>query len=569
MGTAFAAHCLYTKQDEIGIVVGMMTRGHKISKVAEDSIAWELGVEPGMYLVSVNGQEIEDIFDYTYAMSGTEAQVLIREENGEETLLEVEKDENEDFGLEFESPLMNGYRSCSNRCIFCFIDQMPKGMRPTLYFKDDDSRLSFLQGNYVTLTNMSDHDIERIIRYRMEPINISVQTTNPELRVRMLHNRFAGEALRKMKQLKDAGIAMNGQIVLCKGWNDGEELDRTIRDLTAYLPEMQSVSVVPVGLSRYREGLEPLEPFTAEDAGKVIDQIEKWQQIIWDRLAASYVPVEDGYPAEDESYADPDAFPAEDESYADPDAFPAGDETYADPDAFPAEDETYADPDAFPEEDESRPSYPYGEAELMRGAPRHFIHASDEWYILAGRELPPEESYDGYIQYENGVGMLRLLISETEKALAHYRREAAAGRIHVPEKRVVTDICGLLAAPYIERLSRMITEAFPGTEIRVSPIRNDFFGERITVTGLLTCRDIIRQLKERQDRGEELGEELLLPVTVLRRGEEVFLDDLTTEDLVQAVGLPVRVVGESGDDFVRAQLGLSNEYREKDRQYYE
>ena len=543
MGTAFAAHCLYTKQDEIGIVVGMMTRGHKISKVAEDSIAWELGVEPGMYLVSVNGQELEDIFDYTYLMSGTEAQVLIREENGDETLLEIEKDENEDFGVKFESPLMNGYRSCSNRCIFCFIDQMPKGMRPTLYFKDDDSRLSFLQGNYVTLTNMSDHDIERIIRYRMEPINISVQTTNPELRVRMLHNRFAGEALRKMKQLKDAGIAMNGQIVLCKGWNDGEELDRTIRDLTAYLPEMQSVSVVPVGLSRYREGLEPLEPFTAEDAGKVIDQIERWQQVIWDRLAASYVPEEDGYPAEDESGVDPDAFPAEDESGVDPDAFPA--------------------------EDESGPSYAYGEAELMRGAPRHFIHASDEWYILAGRELPPEESYDGYIQFENGVGMLRLLISETEKALAHYRREAAAGRIHVPEKRVVTDICGLLAAPYIERLSRKITEAFPGTEIRVSPIRNDFFGERITVTGLLTCRDIISQLKERQERGEELGEELLLPVTVLRRGEEVFLDDLTTEDLVRAVGLPVRIVGGSGDDFVRAQLGLSNEYREKDRQYYE
>ena len=544
-------------------------RGHKISCVAEGSIAWELGVEPGMYLVSVNGQELEDIFDYTYLMSGTEAQVLIREENGDETLLEIEKDENEDFGVEFESPLMNGYRSCSNRCIFCFIDQMPKGMRPTLYFKDDDSRLSFLQGNYVTLTNMSDHDIERIIRYRMEPINISVQTTNPELRVRMLRNRFAGEALRKMKQLKDAGIAMNGQIVLCKGWNDGEELDRTIRDLTAYLPEMQSVSVVPVGLSRYREGLEPLEPFTAEDAGKVIDQIERWQQVIWDRLAASYVPEEDAsyVPEEDAAYVpEEDAYPAEDGACVDAEAFPPEGKSFADADAFPPEDEAFENPEAYSPEDEA---YPYGEAELMRGAPRHFIHASDEWYILAGRELPPEESYDGYIQFENGVGMLRLLISETEKALAHYRREAAAGRIHVPEKRVVTDICGLLAAPYIERLSRKITEAFPGTEIRVSPIRNDFFGERITVTGLLTCRDIISQLKERQERGEELGEELLLPVTVLRRGEEVFLDDLTTEDLVRAVGLPVRIVGGSGDDFVRAQLGLSNEYREKDRQYYE
>ena len=536
-------------------------RGHKISCVAEGSIAWELGVEPGMYLVSVNGQELEDIFDYTYLMSGTEAQVLIREENGDETLLEIEKDENEDFGVEFESPLMNGYRSCSNRCIFCFIDQMPKGMRPTLYFKDDDSRLSFLQGNYVTLTNMSDHDIERIIRYRMEPINISVQTTNPELRVRMLRNRFAGDALQKMKQLKDAGIAMNGQIVLCKGWNDGEELDRTIRDLTAYLPEMQSVSVVPVGLSRYREGLEPLEPFTAEDAGKVIDQIERWQQVIWDRLAASYVPEEDAAYVPEE-----DAYPAEDGACVDAEAFPPEGKSFADADAFPPEDEAFENPEAYSPEDEA---YPYGEAELMRGAPRHFIHASDEWYILAGRELPPEESYDGYIQFENGVGMLRLLISETEKALAHYRREAAAGRIHVPEKRVVTDICGLLAAPYIEQLSRKITEAFPGTEIRVSPIRNDFFGERITVTGLLTCRDIISQLKERQERGEELGEELLLPVTVLRRGEEVFLDDLTTEDLVRAVGLPVRIVGGSGDDFVRAQLGLSNEYREKDRQYYE
>ncbi|MDO5701743.1 MAG: DUF512 domain-containing protein [Lachnospiraceae bacterium] len=469
-------------------------RGHKISTVEEGSIAWEMGVEPGMYLVSVNGEEIEDSFDYSYMMWARQLDIVIGEENGDETLLEIDKDEDEDFGIGFESPLMNGYRSCSNRCIFCFIDQMPKGMRETLYFKDDDSRLSFLQGNYVTLTNMSDHDIERIIKYRMEPINISVQTTNPELRVSMLRNRFAGSSLEKMKILKDAGIAMNGQIVLCKGWNDGDELRRTISDLTAYLPELRSVSVVPVGLSRFRDGLEPLEPFTGEDACRVIDEIESWQQIIYERLASSYVPSEDEDPFSDEA--------------------------------------------------------------LKKGAPRHFIHASDEWYVMAGRELPPASSYDGFIQYENGVGMLRLLMEETGSALTFYRKEAEEGRLKITGRRCVTDICGRLAAPYIESLSGMISEAFPGTKMRVVPIRNDFFGERITVTGLLTGQDIIKQLRGLRDSGEDLGEELLLPVCTLRRGENVFLDDMTTADLEAALEMPVRVVGESGDDLVRAQLGL-------------
>ena len=482
---------------------GCGKKGHRISGVQEDSIAWELGVLPGMFLVSVNGQDIEDIFDYRFLMADTQVDVLIREENGEETLLSVEKDEDEDFGVSFDSPLMSGYRSCSNRCIFCFIDQMPRGMRKTLYFKDDDSRLSFLQGNYVTLTNMSDHDIRRIIRYRMEPINISVQTTNPELRVRMLQNRFAGVALSKMRTLKEAGIAMNGQIVLCKGWNDGDELERTIRDLTEMLPEMQSVSVVPVGLSRFREGLTPLEPFTSEDACRVIDTIEAWQKRIWDALSETYVP----------------------------------------------------------EEGETEP-------DLMRGAPRHFIHASDEWYILAGRPLPEAERYDGYLQYENGVGMLRLLINETEEAVRQYREEASAGKLSYPGARRTTDVCGLSAAPYIRQLSDMVTEAFPETHMEVVPVRNDFFGEHITVTGLLTGRDILKQLKERFEAGEEPGDELLIPVSALRRGEKVFLDDLTTDDLVRELGVPVRIVGDSGEDFVRAQLGLSRA-SEKEKQYYE
>ena len=242
-----------------------MKHKHVISTVHPGSIAEEMGIEPGDRLLTMNGNEIEDIFDYRYYMEDELVVLLIEKENGEQWELEIEKEELEDLGMDFEQGLMDEYRSCHNKCIFCFIDQMPPGMRETLYFKDDDSRLSFLQGNYVTLTNMSEHDMQRIVKYHLEPINISFQTTNPELRCRMLHNRFAGDALKKVDILYQAGIEMNGQIVLCKGFNDGEELERSIRDLTKYLPFLRSVSVVPVGLSKYRDGLEPLEPFTKED----------------------------------------------------------------------------------------------------------------------------------------------------------------------------------------------------------------------------------------------------------------------------------------------------------------
>ncbi|MBQ6376172.1 MAG: DUF512 domain-containing protein [Lachnospiraceae bacterium] len=516
--------------------------GHRISKVEEGSYAWEMGVMPGMYLVSVNGQTVEDVFDYRFLMLEEHIEVLIREENGDETLVSVDKDADEDFGVEFESGLMDDCRSCCNRCIFCFIDQMPKGMRSTLYFKDDDSRLSFLQGNYVTLTNMSDHDIDRIIRYRMEPINISVHTTNPELRVKMLKNRFAGRIFPKMQRLKDARIAMNGQIVLCKGWNDGAELDRTIRDLTAYLPEMQSVSVVPVGLTRFRDNLTPLQPFTPEDASRVIDQIEAWQKRIWDSLAAAYIP----------------------------------------------------------EEGEEVP-------DLMRGAPRHFIHASDEWYILAGRELPPEENYDGFVQYENGVGMIRLQQIETDAAIAAYASRIltkneqfltirpassdaesvcgskelqqdedggfrdSAGRTaeeNMPAVRHTTAVSGLLAETYLRRVMERIEEAFPGHHADVAAIRNDFFGERITVTGLITGGDLIRQLKERVSSGIPIGDELLIPSTMLRRGEQVFLDDVTVDEVSRSLSVPVRVVWDRGEDLVRAVLGFPPQPCDE-RQIYE
>ena len=440
-------------------------KGHQIRSVEAGSIAQEMGIEAGDSLLAINGEEVEDIFDYQYLIQDEYIEVLIRKPSQEEWLLEIDKEYEEDLGLVFENGLMDDYRSCCNKCIFCFIDQMPPGMRETLYFKDDDSRLSFLQGNYVTLTNLSDRDVERIIRYHLSPINISFQTTNPQLRCRMLNNRFAGEALKKTERFFEAGIEMNGQIVLCKGINDGEELEKSLRDLSRYLPYLRSVSVVPVGLSRYREGLYPLQPFTKEDAKKVLEQIHRWQKELFDR---------------------------------------------------------------------------YG---------LHFVHASDEWYILAGQELPDEDNYDGYLQLENGVGMLRLLMEEFRDSLRQLEENGAMARWQ-GKKREVSAVTGRISAPYIRRMADRLEEKFPGLTVHLYPIRNDFFGEQITVTGLLTGQDIIAQLK-----GKELGEELLLPVNVLRSGENVLLDDVTTQDISKALQVPVNIVKSSGYDFTETILG--------------
>lgn len=439
----------------------MREKGHLIQAVEEGGIAEEMGIEPGDRLLEINGETVEDIFDYQYMIEEEYVEVLVAKPSGEEWLLEIDKDYEEDLGVTFDNGLMDDYRSCTNKCIFCFIDQMPKGMRETLYFKDDDSRLSFLQGNYVTLTNMSEKDVDRIIKYHLSPINISFQTTNPELRCRMLHNRFAGESLKKADRFYEAGIQMNGQIVLCKGFNDGEELERSIRDLTKYLPHLQSVSVVPVGLSRFREGLEPLEPFTREDARRVLEQIHRWQEKL------------------------------------------------------------------YPE---------YG---------LHFVHASDEWYILAGEELPREESYDGYLQLENGVGMIRLMLEEFEDALT--RLEEPGALVNRILKGTYSSVTGQIAYPYIRRMADRLMERFPEIKIQVFPIRNDFFGERITVTGLLTGQDIIAQLK-----GRELGDILFLPENILRSGERVLLDDITVEDLAGALQVKTDIVKSSGYDFVDA-----------------
>ena len=423
---------------------------HIIKTIEPGSIAEELELEPGDELLRVNGEIIEDVFDYHFQTNDTYLELTIRKKDGEEWDLEIEKEYDEEIGITFENEFMDQYRSCSNNCIFCFIDQMPPGMRPTLYFKDDDSRLSFLQGNYITLTNMSDHDIDRIIRYHLAPINISFQTTNPELRCKMLHNRFAGNIFPKVQRLYEAGIEM-------KGYNDGAELERSISDLSKYLPHLKSVSVVPVGLSKYRDGLAPLEPFTREDAKEVLATIHKWQKKLYEQWGL------------------------------------------------------------------------------------HFIHAGDEWYLLAGEPIPEEENYDGYIQLENGVGMLRLLASEVEEALKGYSDDG--------QNRTVSIATGRLPYPYIKKYAGWINEKFPGRTIHIYPIRNDFFGESITVSGLLTGQDVIAQLK-----GKELGEYLLLPVNMFRSGETVFLDDLTAEDAEKALQVKVRIVKSSGRDFVKAVL---------------
>lgn len=441
---------------------------HIIDRIEPGSIAEALELEPGDILLAINGTQIEDVFDYHYLVNDEALVLLVQKKNGEEWELEIEKDEQEDLGIVFENGLMDEYKSCSNKCMFCFIDQMPPNMRDTLYFKDDDSRLSFLQGNYITLTNMKDKDLERIIRYRLAPINISVHTTNPELRCKMLHNRFAGEALKKIDRLYEAQIEMNGQIVLCKGVNDGRELEATIGKLTEYLPYMRSLSVVPVGLTKYREGLYPLEPFEKEDARKVIAIIEKWQQYCMDRYGI------------------------------------------------------------------------------------HFVQASDEWYLLAELPLPEEERYDGYLQLENGVGMLRLLVNEFGEALEECKKGVRTGEARDNNTHHITLASGRLAAPFLRSMAEEFMQVFPNDTVEVVDIRNDFFGERITVSGLITAQDLVAQLKERQ-----IGERLLIPCNMLKMDENIFLDDWTVEQVEKALQVKVDIVKSSGQDLLDAMLGMN------------
>ena len=451
---------------------------HLIKEVYPGSIAEELEIEPGDVLLSINDQSIEDVFDYRYMIKDEYIEVLIRKPDGEEWVLEIDKDYDDDLGIEFENQLMSDYKSCSNKCIFCFIDQMPPNMRETLYFKDDDSRLSFLQGNYITLTNMKEKDVDRIIKMQLAPIN-----------------RFAGEKLKFLDQLYEGHVEMNGQIVCCKGVNDGKELERTMDDLSKYLPFMRSVSVVPAGITKYRDNLYPLELFTKEEAGEIIDMIESRQKKYYEE---------------------------------------------------------------------------YG---------LHFMHASDEWYITAGRDFPEEERYDGYIQLENGVGMMRLFITEFTEALEQVKSNPEYLKMREEVKRTVTIATGKLTYATICSFAERMMEAFPGLQIHVFAIRNDFFGETITVSGLITGQDLTAQIKEYQENSRKhfvekisdakkfvdnigsadknvhgLGEDLIIPCNMLRTGERVFLDDWTVEDVKQKLGMRLIPIESGGGDFVEAIL---------------
>ncbi len=426
-----------------------------VKSVDRRSPADRAGVRPGEKLISIGGHPVEDVLDYRFFGYDRDPELVLEAPDGSRRTLRVKKPETEELGLNFETYLMDEPRPCSNHCLFCFVDQMAPGCRDTLYFKDDDARLSFLMGNYITLTNLSPREAQRIIDLRISPINVSVHATDPKLRSILLGNKAGGESLAYMRSFAGAGIVMNGQIVLCPGYNDGDQLQRTMEDMAAW--GFASCSVVPVGLTRYREGLSPLRPVDRELAGAVIRQV-----------------------------------------------------------------------DAF------------GEKCLAERGTRLFF-CSDELYIRAGLPLPGEDYYEGYVQLENGVGMLRSLISEFEAAL-----RLEDGPVEASFYTIAT---GASAAPFLEELAGKARDQL-GVQGQVIAIQNDFFGHTVDVAGLVTGGDLIRQL-----RGRDLGARLLIPVNMLRHGGDVFLDGLHTGDVERELGLKVTVVEQDGFDLLDAVLG--------------
>lgn len=428
-----------------------------IASVDPRSPAHRLGLRSGERLLEVNGKPIADVLDYKFYTYDARLSLLVEAQDGARRTVRVRKGEGEELGLSFETYLMDKAHRCANNCVFCFVDQMPQGLRPTLYFKDDDERLSFLMGNYVTLTNLSPREIQRIIDLRISPINVSVHTTDPELRVKMMGNRFAGRSVDIMRRFAAAGIQMNCQVVACPGLNDGSALQRTMEDLVEMRDGVSSCAIVPVGLTKYREGLYPLRSYTAAEAAAVLDQVESFGETCLERFG------------------------------------------------------------------------------------RRMFWCSDEFYLLSGRELPPDEYYDDYCQLENGVGMLRLLEVEFQGALKVYDGEDCA-----PSPYAIAT--GKAAAPLLTRLSALADERF-GCTGRVYAIENVFFGPEITVAGLITGRDLIDQL-----RGRDLGERLLLPECMLRYHQNVFLDDVTVEQVQEALGVPITFVPSDGFKLLEAIL---------------
>jgi putative radical SAM enzyme (TIGR03279 family) len=436
-----------------------------VRKVTPGSIAEEAGIQTGDILLFINREKITDIIDYRFLVASEQLLIEVLKPSGDIWEIEVEKDEYEDLGIEFEDPMICETRQCTNKCIFCFIDQLPHGMRDTLYFKDDDMRLSFLTGNYVTLTNMGFEDMDRIVKYKMSPINVSVHTTNPELRKMMLNNRFAGDILEKIKVLVDGGITVNCQIVLCRGINDETELDNSISDLTSFFPALRSLSVVPVGITRYRKGLYNLKPYDKESSDRVINQVEKWQNKLLNK---------------------------------------------------------------------------YGS---------RVVFLADEFYIMAGRRLPGYEHYEEYPQIENGVGLVTLLLHEFTNSLTEYK-DKMPGDYY----RKISIATGVSVKGYIDKMAEILKKRYNKLEVQVYQIKNSFFGDNVTVTGLLTGRDIISQLKDK-----ELGEQLLISSSMLKAGEDMLLDGITVGMLEEQLDVKVIVVENNGRDFINKVLGIGVE----------
>lgn len=448
--------------------VNVKKSNNYISKVYKDSIADEIGIEIGDLLISINDQRIQDIIEYKFLLSDEYLEVEIKKVDGEIYIYEIEKEYDEDLGIEFTNPIIDKAKSCRNKCVFCFIDQLPEGMRDTLYFKDDDSRLSFLQGNFVTLTNMKEEDIDRIIKYRISPINISVHTTNPELRVKMLKNRFSGNILDRMIRLAEAGIHMHAQIVCIPGINDGEELKRTIDELYPLYPYVNNVAVVPIGITKFRDGLEKVNTFDKDGSKNTIQMIKKLQDTFYKEV--------------------------------------------------------------------NEP----------------FVRLSDEFYIVANEDIPNEEFYEGYQQIEDGVGVTRCFRDTIENDLEV---------LNLNSKGSYTMVTGALAYNEIKSAADKITNKNPNTHIDVFKIINNFFGDTITVNGLLTGKDIVEQLK-----GKIKTPYLLMADNMFRRGyelapqESIMLDDMKIEDIEKKLDVKVIICDYTGEDLI----SLINTYNEEE-----
>ena len=437
-----------------------------ITKIISNGIAEEVGIEVNDVLLSINDNKINDIIDYKFLSADEEIILEVEKASGEIWEIEIEKEYGEDLGIEFGGGIMDKAKTCSNKCIFCFIDQLPNGMRESLYFKDDDSRLSFLQGNFVTLTNMKDEDIDRIIQYHISPINVSVHTTNPDLRVQMLNNRFAGKVFERMKKLADAGITMNAQIVSVPGINNADELNRTIKDLYTLYPEVSDVAVVPIGVTKFRQGLKHINTYTKEESIEEIERVKKLQDI------------------------------------------------------------------------------------YMKEVGKPFVRLSDEFYLVAGKEIPSQDFYDDYHQIEDGIGMVRCFRDAIDDTLEN---------LDISINESFTIVTGTLAYHELLEASNKIKKKNPNIKLDVYAIVNNYFGDSITIAGLLTGTDIIDQMK-----GIINSKYLIMSNNMFRKGyeladsdEQIMLDNMKIKDIELALNVKVIVVDYTGEDLIEKL----NEYK--------